>query len=94
MGSGKRIDNDTSWAVELEKHYNKTGNQPEGKNWKTFSDIRIEIGCGIQKCRRVIAAAKQAGELEVFHGSKVSPTTGTLCRQIWYRPKNKDLVSS
>ena len=89
MGSRTKALDNKNWAVQLEKQYTKTGNHPPGDGWKTFSDIRLEIGCGICRCRRIISSAKQAGEIEVWNGSAVSPTTGTLCRQIWYRPTKK-----
>ena len=86
MGSGERIDDNISWATELEEAHTKKGNGPEGEGWKTFNQIQKEMKCGICKCRRIMQGAKREGEIEVFHGTEKSPTTGGLCRQIWYRP--------
>ena len=86
MDSRHKSNDSLTWARRLEKEYTKAGNRPEGDGWMTFNEIREDIGCGICKCRRVIGQAKLAGELEVFHGSALSATTGHLCRQIWYRP--------
>ena len=86
MGGSEGTDDDIGWAEQLERAHTKKGKQPPGDGWKTFLEINEEMGCGVCKCRRIITEAKNAGELEVFHGSAESPTTSTLCRQIWYRP--------
>jgi len=86
MGSRGKSNDNLKWASDLERQYTMAGNRPEGDGWMTFKQVREQIGCGVCKCRRVIGLAKVAGDIEVFHGSEKSPTTGHLCRQIWYRP--------
>ena len=88
MGSGEGTDDPVDWVNSLEAQYTAKGKRPPGDNWLTFLEIQKTMGCGVCKARRILSKAKQDGEIEVFHGSLISQTTGTLCRQIWSRSKS------
>lgn len=86
MGSGEGVDGDLSWASDLEREYDQVGRGPEGEGWVTFRQMSAEMDCGIVKARKVVRKAVEEGRLETFTGSALSPSVGTLCRMVWYRP--------
>ena len=66
------------------------GKSPKGEGWKTMSEIKDEMDCGICKARRIIKQMIEEGKIESFVGSAQSSSVKDLCRQVWYRPvRNK-----
>jgi hypothetical protein len=86
MGSSKRTNDSLSWADALADSQLVRGKfPPSDEDWKTFEELKKEMGLGKERLRDFLIELKKKKKLKTFTGSAPSKTIGVCCRQVWYR---------
>ena len=86
MGSSKRNKGGLDWVKELSEAYAKTGKAPKGDGWKTFRELKDEMGMSKDRLQVAMAQLAKEGRLESFTGSDDKGLMGNqMSRQVWYR---------
>lgn len=72
----------TDWHAVLSSARSET--RPPGDGWQTTREIAEQIGIKRPTTSKMLKRAKEAGVVEVFEGTIMTPAG--LREQVWYRP--------
>ena len=73
------------WAKKLKEAGDRRATEPDGEDWFTVHDLRLNTGMSNNNAYEYIKSLLIEGKLEKFKGTKYSKEHNMTVRSVWYR---------